>query len=435
MHSKKISSPYLHIISGLVLILLLFTYIRAIPNSPFFGDESHWIHTSVYWEILLEQPSTSPFWSENYWTLTQPPVTRYIIGIARNIQGFNSEQLNNPWEFSQSFEENAANNNMPSQDLLFASRVPMAILAALTGWVIFLIILNGYGILAAVLFVLLYAFNDYLIITLVRAMGESPMLFFLTLSSFFLILAIREFIVWSKNETPDRKAIKSYFLFSLSGIACGLAGASKINGLMAGASIALIVFALLFFFSPSLNKNLKIKMSVRIIFIFACSVILPFILINPFLYASPLSRIGLMAKFRLYEMGVQIAGFPDMHINTLSERVPLLFAEVFSQYMPFHLPAILYFLLVGIGAINLINRLLDWNKSRQNFPTELVLVLVLLPLALAGYATPLNWDRYFLSSVMLNMICAPIGIAYLLKTLPGILNKINSRRKQSLARH
>ena len=396
MLTKNCPFPYRQIIFGLILILLLIVYIQAIPDAYFHYDESPWIHTSIYWEIFLSEPSTSLF----CWTLTQPPVTRYIIGIGRKLQGIDADQLGNPWDFEQSYEENVANNCLPSQVLLSVSRFPMAILAAITGVIIFGIIWDGYGILAALFFVLFYAFNNYLKTVLVQAMGESPLFFFLTLSAFFLMLAIRGILNGLENDTPDKNSFKFYILFSLSGITCGLAGASKINGLLACVSIVLIVLTVLFLFPSSLDKNQKIKFAVRIIFTIAFSTILTFVLINPYLYSNPIAGIGKMYKFRLQEMTIQIAGFPESHIDSLSERISILFTEVFDQYMPFHWQGAGYFYFGSVlfGAITLIIRLRNWLHAKKTLPVDIFS---------GNYFSPLSFCRVFnspkLGSVLVTM--------------------------------
>lgn len=423
MTKHPINFLYRPLLYVLALALLLFVYLQAVPEAPFFGDESHWIHTSIYWEILQEEPVDSPFWDENYWTLTQPPVTRYLIGMARSIQGFTPDQLNNPWDFEISAAENRAVNNMPSQELLVASRIPMSILAALTGWVIFMMIFNGSGIVAALIFLLFFTSNQFLKITLVRAMGESPMLFFITLSSLFLWMGLRVLHTKAKGVSGTKFDGTAFLFFSLAGITCGLAGASKINGLMAAFSIALILLVYIWFFLPPGTPNQRIKLAIRIIFVISSATLLSFVLVNPFLYSNPLSGIGSMGKFRLQEMSLQINGFPEVHINSLSERASLLLNEVFSQFMPFQVPALITLLFVMLGITALFKRVQAFYFGRANLPNDLIPVLVLLPLALAGYATPLNWDRYLLPSVMVNMICAPIGMAYLLNSISDLIRK------------
>ncbi len=80
----------------LAAIILVCVYFQHLQDVPFYPDESQWIATSFYFESLLGiKPSTPEWlqlyrstsgytntnWAENYWTLTQPPVTRPQIAV------------------------------------------------------------------------------------------------------------------------------------------------------------------------------------------------------------------------------------------------------------------------------------------------------------------------------------------------------------------
>lgn len=128
----------------LVASILTFAFCRNIQNVPFHPDESQWIATSFYFESLLNCDSALPVWTnydpsfsnqaqtvwvENYWTLTQPPLPRYIIAVGRLVGGYHVMDLNFPWQFNLEIEENEAFGAMPTQGLLWWSRLPMALLA------------------------------------------------------------------------------------------------------------------------------------------------------------------------------------------------------------------------------------------------------------------------------------------------------------------
>lgn len=416
--------PYRQILFSIVLLVLGGVYIRSIPAVDIHFDESHWIHTSVYWEIFTSEKADSPFWGEHYWTLTQPPVARYIIGIGPKAWDFEPAQLNKSWDFAQSYAENVAQGRLPSDGLLFASRLPMAILAALTGTIVFGIVWEAAGLGAASGFVLLYSFSTYFKTHLVRAMGESPLLFFMIAAGLFTFLAIKALKSSLQIENSGGGYRKPLFLFFVSGIACGLAGASKINGLVACAGVVVLAVGSIFLLPSPLDRDHKIKLAVRIIFLIALAAVATFILLNPYLYRNLIQGMGRMYKFRLEEMALQIQRFPESHIDSLSERISLLFEECFSTFMPFHFlgAKYIYLGLVLLGLLASILEIVRWLSGGMNSPAIFVLIFILLPLVMAGYMTPLNWERYLLPCVMLNMICVPVGVTVMGKKFLSVLS-------------
>ena len=51
-------------------------------------DEGQFIATAEYFELVFLQGRLGgPPWEETYWTLTQPPITRYMLGAAIDLSG------------------------------------------------------------------------------------------------------------------------------------------------------------------------------------------------------------------------------------------------------------------------------------------------------------------------------------------------------------
>src|SRR5258706_14414538 len=77
---------YLELI--LVTGVLAFVYLSNLNKVEFHQDESEWIGTSGVFESYLRRGFKSPVWNVSYATLTQPPITRYVIRLSRYIGGF-----------------------------------------------------------------------------------------------------------------------------------------------------------------------------------------------------------------------------------------------------------------------------------------------------------------------------------------------------------
>jgi hypothetical protein len=394
-----------------VFIFFLFNTIKEIPSISFEYDESQWIHTSTYYEVLLTQPAQSHYWQENYWTITQPPMARYIIGFSRSLFGFESAELNTPWDFDASYEENEAKSRVPSDRLLYASRFPMAILMSLTATILFALFLESTGLPGAGIFLWFFVSSDFLKSNFVRAMGEAPFFFFITLAAFFTLLAVK--VLKKMEPAEDQKHLyKYYLLLFAAGASCGLAGASKINGLISCAAIGFLILLQGLFFSKGMTRDQKMKLVIHSSFIILFSTLFAFVMVNPYLYASPLVRLARMYKYRLEVMELQIVSYPQYHISSIGQRIPLLFKKVFADAMPlrFFASAWVYLLLGISGGIAIIKGYWKWLKNGSGSPDLMVIAALVLPLALAGYMTPLSWGRYLVPCVFLNDICVPVGI-------------------------
>src|SRR5258706_16021770 len=95
---------YLELI--LVTGVLAFVYLSNLNKVEFHQDESEWIGTSGVFESYLRLEFKSPVWNVSYATLTQPPITRYVIGLSRYIGGSPIPHLHRPRDFEHAREFN-----------------------------------------------------------------------------------------------------------------------------------------------------------------------------------------------------------------------------------------------------------------------------------------------------------------------------------------
>src|SRR4051794_31482078 len=98
----------------LVFCTLAFFYLTGLSSVAFHPDESQWIATSNVFETYFSGDFQSSLWHKSYWTLTQPPVARYIIGFSRYMGGYHIADLNTPWDFERGRDFNDRKNAMPS---------------------------------------------------------------------------------------------------------------------------------------------------------------------------------------------------------------------------------------------------------------------------------------------------------------------------------
>lgn len=409
------------------LVILLAVYLTAIEKIPFGEDESHWIHTSSYLEIFFTEKPTSAYWGEHYWTLTQPPMARYLIGLGRLAGGYRSEELNTPWQFDHDWNWNVDNGNLPESGLLWWSRLPMALLAALSGWLIYLLLRKAAGRLAGAFFLLIFVCNPYFLTHLRRAMSETPLLFFtvLAMSAGFHALQILNLTI-NEGNVSLKALQKSSAWFILAGACCGLAGASKINGLFSTAGLVLLIvtagLCLPGFIPADARRIFVIRTAVLSIF----AALAVFVALNPYLYPNPLVNTARMFKFRMQEMAIQVAGFPENVINGTAERINVISRRLFEDYAwpGFHGALFLNLFLGASGLANLLLKIRQCRKNMENCFAAAVLLLIPAPLVASTLVTPLDWNRYYLFAVLLVCWCISAGTAMIAGWIPGRVRRL-----------
>lgn len=425
---------------GVPLILMSFLYMRGIDRIDFHRDESHWIATSAYFEAALDPEFIQPewittnelspglkkwflskvpnglgsleppndTWGTTYFTLTQPPVARYIIAIGRRLCGYTVKDLNPPWRFRASESENLVAGNMPSKGLLRSARATMAVLSIASGMILFTLVSASAGRTAGWIFIVLYAGSPYLLIHLRRAMGDPSLLFFTCLAMVTGMLALQ---TWEKTQ----ERAWPLFWLALMGLCAGLAGASKLNGLgLAGAGVALGWLI-------ALHAEGFATRSERLTFAFAASLVvmmttaITFIAVNPFLYPHPWARTRAMFLLRISEMGSQSQN-PEWGLSGLEERLAVIPRRVFEDFALIH-PGWINALLGSVGLVYLVRSAWQWLIGKGGSPVSPVLLMVGCVSVMPALTTPLDWDRYYLFPIVFLSSWIAIGLGRILTGL------------------
>jgi phosphatidylserine synthase len=387
---------------AILFLLLSIFYCRGLQSIAFMPDESQWIATSLVYEDYIHGNFSSPAWDESYWTVTQPPLPRYWIGLGRGIGGFGVSDLNMPWVWQKDFPANVAEGRKPSEQLLWWSRFPMGVLAAFAIFIGFLILEKLQGRLLGYFGVLLCLLSSYFPIMLSRAMGEASLL-----AAIAGVLLVSDWLL--RRSINQDKLEKSYFYFFLLGIIIGFAQSSKLNGLFAiGAGFA---FALIVAFRVRQDGTKKGRFAVPFL-ILIFSTLITFILLNPFLWKDPIGRTLIMYHNRVVEMRGQQLDYSDTKIEGFNERINIITSRIFQDYAAFHFEGalwinILFFL---IGFSYLVVKTFQYLQGADLNPTASVIFLVGGATSLPSLFTPLDWDRYYLLPVYFSTLIIAMGI-------------------------
>lgn len=394
----------------LVSLLLAASYLTGISAVTFHGDESSRIFSSHSFEPFIHGDIHSHVWEEHYWTLTQPPLSRYVIGVGRSLGGYDDTRLNNPWNWFRSQERNIRDGNMPAPGLLWWSRLPMAVLAIISGLAVYYLVKAAVGPVGGLAAVLLFAFNPYLRETLRRALGESPVLAFTLLAA---LAALNAVPAWSRATADPRARRRAFFSplawLALVGILAGLAGLAKLNGLAAIlAGMGLLAVAALSEPGRALlpRRLLGAGLGATVVGIAGLGI---FVALNPFLYTDTLGRVQRMFDHRLTEMASQSESTRD-HIPDLVARLDILPQRIFEKdaTLNFAGAELLNLSLTAVGLACLGYLTWRWLRGRHAPIAAASLLAFGLVMVVPALATPLDWDRYYLFPVVFSIIC--IGV-------------------------
>ena len=405
MHSRNLIQ-YVELI--LVIGILAFSYLPNLNDVEFHPDESQWIGTSDAFESYLRMEFDSPVWAPSYWTLTQPPVTRYVIGISRYIGGYQRPELNRPWDFSRGRNFNERRGAIPSDGLLWWSRLPMAILGIASITILFIILRKSAGLLTSCIWLGLVVVNPYFTLHLRRAMGEACLVFFSVLTMYISMCALQLI-----NETNPAGKRTAFVWLALSGLAAGLAWASKLNGI---AMIVLnVIVAIILGIKMNNSPKEKIDYSLWYGLVTGIGSLFIFLAVNPFLWEAPIERVSQMFENRTEEMSQQIVDYPGSYMD-VEQRIRIIPTRVFEDYASMKIPGVFNFILTLLGIVVSIWAMFAKPNLSLN-PGHVVLLITAFITTVPIWLSPLDWDRYYIFPSLFSTIFIAMAAGWIINTV------------------
>ena len=389
-------------------------YVSGISRVTFQPDESQWIGTSAVFEAYFSGDFDSPLWQMSYWTTTQPPLARYVIGLGRRAGGLDTADLNAPWDWQQDVQTNTAAGRMPSAQLLWWSRLPMALLEALSVLIGFVLLKRTGGRTPAYLWVGLALLSSYLPQMLGRAMGEST------------LLACVTGCVWLSARLLRNSAEKPqplYLDFLFLGILIGLAESAKLNGLAvlaAGFALVLIISLRL-----KLDRALKLRFGLISALILILASQFTFLALNPFLWRDPFTRTGMLFRDRIFEMRLQQLQYPAARLSGLLAHIQVEVPRIFQDYAGLHFDGAMWlnlaFCFIGLALLGI--KAIKFLKGQGAGPAAMAILFIGGAVTFPSLCTPLDWDRYYLFPVYFSTLAIAAGMGGLLSLIFRLINK------------
>lgn len=402
--------------AALACALVVWVYCSGLGQVRFHHDESFWIVGSRIFEEFVQANFSSPDFEESYSTLTQPPLASYVIGLGRRAGGFDQTAHTKAWDGNKSPETNVIEGRAPSDRLLWWSRLPMAMLAAVAILLTFLLLRDWAGHLTAWIWILFAVTNGYFLLQLRRAMGEAVLMVCLMSAA----MLCGKLLTTPLDETSQ--SMKRWmWRVALIGLTVGLAASAKLNGFSAlGAGLAVIVFSL---FGRPEQTGRRAALGVAAVLTLLLSTAGTFVALNPYLWPEPLARTGRMFEMRIVETRQFEQQFAQTRITSVEDRARTIAGRIFHDYAS-----------IGsrdrTGIAKLANALLclggigwclwlsaRWLKTRAGQPTSLALVAIAATTGIPMLFTPLDWDRYYLIPAYFSSVFVAVALGALASRL------------------
>jgi hypothetical protein len=228
-------------------------------------------------------------------------------------------------------------------------------------------------------------------------------MFGVTLAAVVATYALRRWCVLNEQAVPPGRAwLRPLATFAALGLATGLAGAAKLNGL-AIAIIVPLMAIVAWRNGRGWPPYLKVRFTLIVTLLTWALAAITFVAVNPYLYPQPLGRTVMLFRQRAYEMSRQAVSNATDLIQGPVERVTVVGEVVFQKYAVLSFP--------GAWLINLSLTLAGiWFtlcialSTHRSVASAAATVLFLTAMLTAGPAlfTPFRWDRYFLFPVVFS---------------------------------
>jgi hypothetical protein len=397
------------------------------PLAPFHGDESinialsqDYAYRYVQRDVdALRYQTEPPNPVEQGYRISDPPLTRYVIGAAWHAGGFTSDAINLPWWFAQDFDWNMQNGFYPGDDLLLTSRRPITTLSILALWGVVLLARLVGGRLAGTVAGLYLVTQPTFLLNGRRAMQEG-----VHLSTHVALLLTALALTWAWSGGRRRVA---WSVAVLLGVVVGLAVAGRHTNTIVVAAVAVGLVGAGVSGRQAHTTRLPEKVGQALMAgVVAAGV---FWYWNPVLWDAPLTVSNLILEQRAAITRDQATLFDASYSGRATTRLAGLWRQVFANANPMYYEVDAWADAIGgqiatyaasgwgglrvayLGAVTLPLALLGWWRVWQTaggvrwvlgvwgvFALVWVLLLV-----------PAEWGRYYLPFLPIYAVWVGVG--------------------------
>lgn len=427
--------------AGIPAIAYLVFLLATLPFVPFHPDEATYIFMSRDLDRILESGTLSVCWrigggSDPLQVERERdcPLARYSIGLAR-IAG-NLPATDSNWDWNVDWEQNLEQGAVPSDDLLFLSRIPQTLMLFLA--VLLMARIGGRlgGGAGAVSAGVLFGLNSQILLHARRAMSESALLL-----GMILVVAV----VLEQKKAAGR-LVRAIWMPLLVGAMLAFAVLAKYSGLL----LAPVALAGMFIGTgETSSRRIFLRGAVR------CGVMVlgflaVFLAFNPVFWCDPIGTLSAVVAERQRLLGEQASALRTaasaLMLGSLPLRLLAVLYELFfaplafwdipnyaemtaaaeSAYLslPFHsltaggfgavLSGLLFLFGMGVVTARSLRRGVHagWRIAAIWFLAVFVGII-------AG--VPILWQRYYLPLIPIGAAFGAVAIAAIVKEIENKL--------------
>jgi 4-amino-4-deoxy-L-arabinose transferase-like glycosyltransferase len=434
--TKQPRSFHIILLIFFALIVSSVVLFNTLCNGDFHGDESGWISSGYYYtELLLHRDWDGDKWECPTcltWGGINMNLGKWMIGIPLKVyQMRTGRYFQGYYEFKSPLEDNLKKGLVPPRDILLIARSIPAVFGVLCCLLVFLIgylIYNEWGGLVAALLTI----GNHLFVTYsTKAMTDA-------FYNFFLLSSCLAGIFFVKATTLKNRIITTILGAVFTGLACSI----KITGITVG----FIFFSCLIIYMFCMGRD-RVSQALLLLIGFCLSCLLVVWALNPYFWpiVSQDSRTQAMLeksqqvenKNDIYSnlildslkqhsslMNSRIMQFPRMFFRWrnvylqlkksgsdwwLEARFTTLNRHLFVFYSTFWGS----FFFLGVGIVWTFQRLLASLKTKKIDPCAVALVYFLANYLFILAFMVLNWERYYLPTLLAGNILTAAGILQL----------------------
>jgi len=418
-------------------LVYAFITLRSLSNViPFHPDEFYFIDHAYSLDILQRAAINHTIVTDRH-ALVQPRLGEYIWALALRMQGHadvpaylrevgfkaDDEKSGSYWQWQ---ERTAKYFNDPklhvsisdrqrAQPIIEARKMATIFAVSILG-IAFLIglAIHGWAVGFIIFWILLS--NKLFQNSVLRAMGDGPLMFFMLthflLSLLYITTAIR------------RKTLRFIILVSLA-MTSGLAVSVKLNGLLS------VVYFIILWIILKKNKLILLTILASSFFIFVA--------FHPVLWEAPIEFFLAMISYRMQLIQTQQSLFFEQALLSIGVRAEAVIKNVFypgilygnfpaGKYgLPVSLDAPFY--LIGFAA--LVMYAVDYIKTAKLRKNMLPMIALLCWsfILIIGTAInlPFDWDRYYLPVVIGVSVVQSFGIVVIIPLSLRAIQRVHAR--------
>jgi 4-amino-4-deoxy-L-arabinose transferase-like glycosyltransferase len=411
------------LIESLIFVLCFFILVslgmERRKTAAFHVDEAHKISETYYYYLFFGlHDFHNPDWNTDFFSRTNPPVAKYIMGAYLETRGQVIKDLSLENKFCELWSNEKELRRQVSDSMLLDARAVSVVFGVLTLFVLYLIgRLSGSvttGILSALLLAGLPLFQYYATV----ALTDSILLFFMTavvLATIVLANSARgEAAAPRKGLVCPRNVRIACWVLVLAILITGAAGV-KFNGLLAAAFFAVATTSLAVV--GMFTRNGKPVLLILKTALIAAGVLLTsavlFVAINPYLYDRPLAKV--ISVFKTF-YGFMVLQMIEPGPPLLAAAQKISAAGVYNFALPqtfllgngetFYLAAFvtgIFFIIIDMAAA----------LGKRKVPVWHIIVtawIIVYGLGV-GVWIRLAWDRYFLPLAPFIALTGGYGLA------------------------